>query len=552
MKSILFSGLVGAGVLLSTPAATAQDAPKAEKQQQRIVIKKQQQAEKKSAQLMERAMKLSQKASELAAAGKTEQAADAAAKAAELLRKAAADDAVEAAQAAKMPEGKQKVRVGDEVIEFRVHAEDAHGMEHALHDAYEHVAELHEHLGSNAERRVIRLQGHDLEDGRIELDVEALIDGELQSLEGLENLNVQVLDLTGMPKLNIEQHMAGLDLEKHIAAALGDLEGEIDVRVLHGGDLESLSEAHALQWLEAPEGAAHAFALAVPGMTAGEGAYTFEWNAESPFGMDCECEEECEDCEDCECGSTVDVWADLAIAGDGQSGVWLQAPHSHGQQGAVDFWNSEDENVFFFNGQEEGQERIHILGGQGGTIHINGGEDGQQHIYIYGGSAMPQPQQKAELRVRRFPAPSAPANPGKTLFLPRYEVETEDSEPGVSAPRIRLQRGSVSTNAFPTPLRGKVKTEDGKVIEKAVIRATDASAPAPSKTEDAEAIIREMRAEMEALRQELQDLRRQMKDDPLVRSDLREGAWRSAAERNPVGDAARAVSDRRRAGLGTR
>ena len=121
-----------------------------------------------------------------------------------------------------------------------------------------------------------------------------------------------------------------------------------------------------------------------------------------------------------------------------------------------------------------------------------------------------------------------------------------------SAPRIQLR------NHESQEIRGRViidgetneYTSDGQ--SDVLFAPRDASAPAPVKVKtkkmEAEKLIQEMRAEMEALRQELSDLRRQMKDDPLVRAqrDARlEDArvWR--ATMTPV-------ADRKRAGLGSR
>lgn len=253
-------------------------------------------------------------------------------------------------------------------------------------------------------------------------------------------------------------------------------------------------------------------------------------------------------------------------------------------QNQVFTWKSDGENPFFHKQGAEvhGEHDVRILrSGEGGEIIIHGGS-GEQNIYIQGrvimggecemhemevhgqhghdhGAHDHDVQQRIRLHGMAPAAPSAPAAP-MAPRAPRAMLRLPNPP---AAPRVLFEGREAPHGDLLPVIRGRMITDTGEVIEfteeegapeleTMLFVPRDAAAPAPAKAKEMEAdkLIREMRAEMEALRQELSDLRRQMKDDPLVRAqhearkeDFR--VWRETVAATPV-------VDRKRAGLGSR
>jgi len=386
--------------------------------------------------------------------------------------------------------------------------------------------------------------------------------------------------------------LLGADLEGIDLAAMG-----IDLSAIEGGDVQAF--AFAMPGGETKNGV---WAMAPhDGQEKAVQRYIFRANP----GHECDCEGECE--EGCVAeaiqGHVMGLYStDAPHDGHASGNVFFPGEYTdlarnvqvyvmpEGQEGMN--WTSRENGNFAWTTEVPGENHVFewttdanpfmhqndvevhgehevrvIRSGEGGQVIIHGG-GGEQNIYIHGqvghecvedhevhmhdrgeemihfGHALPQAPRapQAPHAPRALQDPRAPQAPRAMLRLP-------NSQP---SPRIRLHDHEGQE------IRGRVII-DGETIEyttdgesDVLLAPRDASAPAPvrvkNKKMEAEQLIQEMRAEMEALHQELSDLRRQMKDDPLVRAqhdtrleDLR--VWR--ASMTPV-------ADRKRAGLGSR
>jgi hypothetical protein len=441
-----------------------------------------------------------------------------------------------------------------------------------------------------------------LENGEMQIQLRA----RLENLAELEHLNVDLTDLHDTWALRVGE-LAGIDTMVELAPGMERVEFDLLGSGMEGVDLAALG----IDLAAINVGDVQAFALAMPNgdqqngvwaMAPHEGKDALLKRYIVRTNEQCECEgEECED----GCASkdaqrrVMDLFTTLApheslstggsflpgeysnlkrnvqvfVAPDGHEGMNWTSEGNARMDLTIDrgehqiFEWTTDANPFLHkeNVEIHGEHDVRVLrSGQGGEIIIHGG-DGEQNIYIQGHMVMPGQRSTEDHDVHmhdgttdlhmghfvpqppRAPrAPHAPEAPRAMLRLPSP----------LASPRVILRGADGEAIHGQVIIKGEMidfSTEgaaDG--LADVLFAPRDASAPAPvrvkNKKMEAEQLIQEMRAEMQALRQELSDLRRQMKNDPLVRAqhDTRSEdarVWR--ASMTPV-------ADRKRAGLGSR
>lgn len=275
MKPSLIPGLLGVSMtLLSTPALAQQDAP-SPKKEQRIVIKKQAEANQK---LLQRAAELSAKAAELAAAGDSQAASKMAAEASKLLAKAQQVQAdVRAVEEQKLIEKKK-------LIEKEKKADDQHRYELRIAKAQEAEKLATEELKHAYEQRVRLLDvaehnhdhghdhGHEVEhELRIRLD-RAHADAMDLHKEALDRHRANAEEHRVHLEL-LHEHLAELNAGEHLIHVMPHLEkladGSLNVQI--HTELEDLADLGEYVELE----------NMIVDLTDARDAIAFEWDATS-------------------------------------------------------------------------------------------------------------------------------------------------------------------------------------------------------------------------------------------------------------------------------